>query len=70
MREGLSRLQGLGAKGCVLVGDPGFYGRFGFKSFPELTHEGVPQAYVLALAFGENKAQGVVTFHPAFWATS
>lgn len=69
MHEGLSRLKALGAKGCVLVGDPDYYERFGFRSWPELTHEGVPQENCLALAFGEKKAQGVVKFHPGFSAT-
>jgi len=69
MREGLSRLKARGAEGCVLVGDPAYYGRFGFRSVPELTHEGVPQENVLALAFDGNKACGAITFHQAFWAT-
>ncbi len=69
MQEGLSRLKALGAAGCVLVGDPGYYVRFGFQSLPELTHEGIPQEYVLALPFGANTARGAVTFHPGFWAT-
>ncbi|MBN1817035.1 MAG: N-acetyltransferase [Sedimentisphaerales bacterium] len=69
VQEGLSRLKALGARGCVLVGDPHYYERFGFRSGPELTREGVPQEYVLALSLGENKARGVVTFHQAFSAT-
>jgi len=69
MQEGLSRLKALGAQGCVLVGDPNYYKRFGFRSLPELTHEGVPQEYVLSLPFGGNKAQGVVVFHESFTAT-
>jgi len=43
MREGLLRLKALGANGCVLAGDPGYYERFSFRSFPELNHEGVPR---------------------------
>lgn len=69
MHEGLSRLKARGAKGCVLVGDPDYYERFGFRSLPELTHEGVPQENVLALPFGENEAKGVVVFHQSFSAT-
>lgn len=69
MQEGLSRLKALGAKGCVLVGDPGYYVRFGFQSLPDLTHEGVPQEYVLALPFDGSKARGAITFHQGFWAT-
>jgi putative acetyltransferase len=68
--EGLSSLKSLGAKGCVLVGDPGYYERFGFRSLPNLVIDGVPQENVLALPFGENKARGVVTFHAGFTANS
>jgi putative acetyltransferase len=69
LREGLSSLKSLGAKGCILVGDPGYYEQFGFRSNPELTIDGVPQENVLALTFGENKARGAVTFHEGFTAT-
>jgi putative acetyltransferase len=69
MQEGLSRLKARGAEGCVLVGDPGYYERFGFRSVPEVTHEGVPQENVLVLPFDGNKARGVVAFHRGFWAT-
>jgi putative acetyltransferase len=69
MREGLSRLKALGAQGCVLVGDPNYYQSFGFRSYPELRHEGVPPENLLVLPFGEHKPQGIVEFHPGFWAT-
>jgi len=69
MYEGLSQLKARGARGCVLVGDPNYYERFGFRSLPELIHEGVPQENVLALPFGGNKAQGIVAFHQGFSAT-
>lgn len=69
MREALSRLRLRRAAGCVLVGDPAYYEQFGFRSFPELTHEGVPQQFVLALPFGEHVPNGAVLFHDAFTAT-
>lgn len=70
IHEGLARLKAIGAKGCMLVGDPGYYVRFGFRNLPELMLEGVPQEYFLVLPFGENRAQGTVVFHEAFGATS
>ncbi len=70
VHEGLSRLKALGAKGCMLVGEPGYYERFGFRNLPQLVLEGVPQEYFLALPFGDNKAHGVVVFHEGFAATS
>lgn len=69
LHEGLSLLKSMGAKGCVLVGDPGYYERFGFRSLPELVIDGVPQENVLSLPFGESKASGLVTFHDGFKAT-
>lgn len=69
MREGLARLKAMGGRGCVLVGDPGYYERFGFKSLPRFSHEGVPQENVLALPLGNDQAQGIVNFHQAFAAT-
>ncbi len=68
LREGLSLLKSMDAKGCVLVGDPGYYERFGFRSFPELVIEGIPQENVLALPFEESKARGTVIFHDGFAA--
>ena len=64
--KGLSSLRSLGTKGCVLVGDPGYYERFGFRSLPDLVIDGVPQENVVVLPFEENKARGVVIFHEAF----
>lgn len=69
MLEGLSRLKSLGAKGCILVGDPGYYERFGFKSPTNLSIEGVPHQFVLALPFEDSQASGKVIFHDAFAAT-
>lgn len=67
--RGLSLLKGLGGRGCVLVGDPNYYQRFGFKNYPELIHEGVPPEVFLALPFTETVPRGIVRFHEGFWAT-
>ena len=64
----LALLKAQGAQGCVLVGDPLYYERFGFRNFPELVHEGIPQEYFLVLPFHENVPQGSVLFHPGFSA--
>jgi putative acetyltransferase len=66
VRAALDALRRLGAKGCVLVGEPGFYGRFGFSSRPALSMEGVPQAFVLSLPLGPTIASGGITHHDAF----
>jgi putative acetyltransferase len=68
MLEGLSSLKSLGARGCVLVGDPGYYERFGFRSLPDLAIDGVPQENVLTLPFEGSKTSGTVVFHEGFTA--
>jgi putative acetyltransferase len=69
VNEGLRLLKDADAGGCVVVGDPNYYERFGFKSPDGLEHEGVPQENFLALPFGGPIPQGIVEFHPAFGAT-
>lgn len=66
IREGISRLKNIGARGCCLVGHPGYYGRFGFRNSAELTLEGVPAEVFFALSLDGQMPQGLVGFHPAF----
>jgi putative acetyltransferase len=68
IESGLSMLRERGAAGCVLVGEPAFYRRFGFANDPGLLLPGVPQEFFLARAFGPAHAQGEVSFHAAFAA--
>ena len=68
MSEGLSRLKALDAQGCCLVGQPGYYERFGFRNVPGLVHEGVPPEVFFALAFAGHTPQGSVAFHESFKA--
>lgn len=69
IREGLARLQALHARGCCLVGHPGYYRRFGFDNAPALGVDGVPPEFFFALAFDGRVPQGHATFHAAFGAT-
>ena len=70
VNEGLSRLKAMGVRGCALVGDPGYYQRFGFRNIPTLIHDGIPQDVFLVLPFDERIPQGTVVFHEGFSATS
>jgi len=70
VNEGLNVLKARDASGCVLVGDPHFYERFGFRSPEGLKYEGVPQENFFALSFCKKIPQGAVQFHSAFSATS
>lgn len=69
IREGLSRLKGLHARGCCLVGHPGYYTRFGFRNVPGLVVPGVPPEFFFALSFDGRYPQGEVAFHEGFTAT-
>lgn len=66
VRAGLSDLRARAAAGCVLVGDPAFYGRFGFAAHPGLAYHGVPDEFVLGLAFGGEPPAGTIAAHLAF----
>lgn len=68
IREGLSRLRELGAKGCCLAGHPGYYGRFGFENGAGLVCEGVPREVFFTLAFDGQTPKGTVAFHEGFQA--
>ena len=67
VNEGLKQIRGLRAKGCVLVGDPAFYRRFGFENNPALRMEGVPPEVLMCLPMGDKMPEGNVTLHPAFF---
>jgi len=69
MRAGLDRIRGMAAAGCVLVGDPAYYGRFGFVSDGLLTCSDIPVRYVQRLVFNGPDPAGAIRFHPAFGVT-
>lgn len=66
IEAGLEALRSRGAGGCVLVGDPAFYGRFGFSQYPGVTCSGVPDENVLCLWMSGEMPVGEVVHHPAF----
>lgn len=66
VRAGLARLRDLHARGCCLVGHPGYYRRFGFENVPGLVVEGVPQEVFFALPLDGQPPRGIVTFHDGF----
>jgi len=69
VNEGIGLLKDLGAEGCVLVGDPKYYERFGVRSPDRLKHEGFPQDNIILLPFCNRIPKGIVQFHRAFSAT-
>lgn len=74
VEAGLEQLRSLGALGCVVVGDPAYYTRFGFRHQGDCVVEGIPPEYVMALTFpGPHQppqSPGMVAFHRSFYVTS
>ncbi len=70
MEEGLGRLHDIGAAGCMLVGDPAWYQRFGFHNEPRLILPGVSPDLFMVLPLGKAVPKGTVAFHLAFAATA
>lgn len=56
------------AAGCVLVGNPSYYGRFGFRPYPHLAPVGEPAEYYQILPLDEFEPMAVIGFHPLFHA--
>jgi len=69
MHAALQALHDQGAAGIMLVGDPRYYRRFGFRHLPQLVYPGIPPEYFMVLPFTDALPQGAVTFHEAFGAT-
>lgn len=69
IEAGLSRLKGIQAKGCCLVGHPQYYQQFGFENVEGLAYEGVPQEFFFALSFEGSVPEGLVLFHEGFKAS-
>jgi len=68
IEEGLSRLKDLGARGCIVVGHPGYYGGSGFEHVEGLAYEGVPPEAFFALTLDGHLPQGTAEYHNAFKA--
>ena len=66
VREGLSQLRAHGANGCVLLGSPEYYQRFGFTHDARLRLPGGDTEYFMLLPFSEVVPEAAVTFHEAF----
>lgn len=67
-REALRILRDQGAAGCVLLGEPRYYSRFGFQVDPGLTLPDVPPEYFQAVSFDSSRPHGTVSYHEAFSA--
>ncbi|WP_198673780.1 GNAT family N-acetyltransferase [Algibacillus agarilyticus] len=64
--SGLNAIRELNGKGCVLLGEPEYYNRFGFTAPSELVFKGVPPEYFQSLLLSGDMPNGNVEYHKAF----
>lgn len=69
MEQALEALRGLGAAGCVVLGEPEYYRRFGFAAESALVLPGVPAEYFQAVRFRGRMPAGTVSYPEAFDAS-
>ncbi|WP_144207214.1 GNAT family N-acetyltransferase [Shewanella donghaensis] len=68
MNAALKALNNLNANGCVLLGDPNYYRRFGFEPIDGLVLPDVPVEYFQALLLQGANPSGIVTYDKSFSA--
>jgi putative acetyltransferase len=68
MERALAELQTRHAAGCVVLGNPNYYTRFGFKTDPSLQLPGVLPDYFMTLTWRKPTPTGTVSYHKAFGA--
>lgn len=66
MRSALAALRDRKSAGCVVLGEPEYYGRFGFRADPNLVLPAVPPRYFQAIVFRGELPHGTVSYHDAF----
>ena len=66
MKRALAELEGIDAQGCVLVGNPAYYQRFGFASNGVLTYGDVDPQYVQFVRMQGAEPAGEIIYHAAF----
>ncbi|CAM3947590.1 GNAT family N-acetyltransferase [Bordetella muralis] len=66
IKQALTELRTCKAAGCVVLGEPAYYTRFGFQCYSNLQLPGVPPAYFMALALQGPVPAGIVQYSDAF----
>lgn len=64
---GLNEIESLGARGCILTGNPDYYRRFGFELAPANVPANEPAAYFMLKLFEFSPPEGSFSFHAAFY---
>lgn len=67
IRAGLAHLEAEGAQGCVVLGSPDYYRRFGFEHDGGLRYPDAPPEYFMRLPFGAAAVpRGIVAYAAGF----
>ena len=66
VREGIDAISELGARGCILTGDPSYYSRFGFTLSPGNAPPGTPPEFFMVKLLRGQVPVGPIRFHEAF----
>ncbi|WP_349434354.1 N-acetyltransferase [Pararhizobium sp. A13] len=67
IRGGLELLRERAAAGCVVVGNPELYRKFGFQNDPRITFADCAPQYFLTQPLSSTPASGMVTYNAAFY---
>lgn len=70
MHAAVAELKDRNAHGCVLLGNPEFYKRFGFECIDSLVLPEAPPEYFQALLLQGPYPKATVTYHPSFFAAN
>jgi putative acetyltransferase len=70
MTEALRALREGTASGCVVLGEPSYYCRFGFRSELSLVLPNVPPEYFQVISFKEEMPRGIVSYDASFSANA
>lgn len=70
VRAGLDALRRASARGCVVLGEPAYYARFGFGPAGDIVFPQAPPDALMALPFGEHAPcpAGELRYHASFYA--
>ena len=70
IQAGIARLRVNDAAGCVVLGEPDYYSRFGFAPLPDLKLDGVSPKYFMARPLIDDIPVGNVDYDPAYSITN
>ena len=67
INTGLEQLAQQGGLGCILVGDPAYYQRFGFEAAPDHVPDNEPAEYFMLNCFSDTRPTDKFAFHEGFY---